>query len=68
MTNSLITEHQHEFSVNISGVIHEAVVGDSFRIQKIFMNLISNAVKFTPDGGKISLSVMEKPCNQEKVG
>ena len=68
MTSSLISEHGHEFSVNISGVTHEEVVGDSFRIQKVFMNLISNAVKYTPNGGKISLSIVERPCNQEKVG
>ena len=68
MTSSQIEKHHHELSVNISGVVHEAVVGDSLRIQKIFTNLMSNAVKFTPDGGKIQLSISEKPSNQEKVG
>lgn len=68
MTSSQIDEHHHEFTVNITGVIHEEVVGDSLRIQKIFTNLIGNAVKFTPDGGKIRLSITEKPCNQAKVG
>ena len=43
-------------------------VQDSLRIQKVFMNLMSNAVKYTPDGGKISLSISEKPCCQSKVG
>ena len=60
--------HHHELSVNISGVTQEAVIGDSLRIQKVFMNLMSNAVKYTPDGGKISLSISEKPCCQSKVG
>ncbi|MGN0323752.1 MAG: response regulator [Oliverpabstia sp.] len=68
MTNSQIAEHHHELSVNISGVTHEAVVGDSLRIQKIFTNLMGNAVKYTPDGGKIKLSITEKPCNQARVG
>ena len=68
MTSSQIEEHHHELSVNISDVSHEAVVGDSLRIQKVFMNLMGNAVKFTPDGGKIRLSISEKPSYQEKVG
>ena len=68
MTNSQIEEHHHKLSVNISGVIHEAVVGDSLRIQKVFTNLMGNAVKFTPDGGSIQISITEKPCQQDKVG
>lgn len=68
MTSSQIKEHHHELSVNISNVTHEAVVGDSLRIQKVFTNLMGNAVKYTPDGGKIKLSISEKPCNQARVG
>lgn len=68
MTNSQIAEHHHELSVNISGVTHEEVIGDSLRIQKVFTNLMSNAVKYTPDGGKISLNITEKACNQPGTG
>lgn len=68
MTNEQISRHNHELSVNISGVTHEEVIGDSLRIQKVFTNLMSNAVKYTPDGGKICLSIMEKPSNYAKVG
>ena len=68
MTSSQIEEHHHELSVNISGVIHEAVIGDSLRIQKVFTNLMGNAVKFTPDGGTIKLSIYERPCYQAQVG
>ena len=68
MTSTQIEEHHHSLTVNISDVEHEAVVGDSLRIQKVFTNLLGNAVKFTPDGGKLRITVSEKPCNQAKVG
>ena len=68
MTSEQISKHNHELSVNITGVTHEDVIGDSLRIQKVFTNLMSNAVKYTPDGGKISLSITEKPTNYAKVG
>ncbi|MGN0639225.1 MAG: response regulator [Huintestinicola sp.] len=68
MTSAQINKHRHELSVNISDVIHEEVIGDSLRIQKVFTNLMSNAVKYTPDGGKIRFSITEKPSGQAKVG
>ncbi len=33
-----------------------AVLGDPNRLQQIFWNLFSNAVKFTPRGGRVSIA------------
>lgn len=68
MTSAQINKHHHELSVKISGVTHEEVIGDSLRIQKVFTNLMSNTVKYTPDGGRIRFSITEKPSFQETVG
>lgn len=68
MTKPQIEEHRHEISVNIIDIEHEKVIGDSLRIQQAFVNLMGNAIKYTPDGGKIRLSISEKPTNQQKVG
>ena len=68
MTNSQVKDHHHELKVSISNLTHEAVIGDSLRIQKVFTNIMGNAVKYTPDGGEIHLSISEKPSCQAKVG
>ena len=67
MVRPQIQERKHELMVNIKNVKHELVIGDSLHIQQVFVNLMSNAVKYTPDGGKINLDIQEIPCNQEKV-
>ena len=63
MTKAQLESHRHTLNVNIADVIHENVIGDSHRIQQVFVNLMSNAIKYTPDGGTISLSVAERPTN-----
>lgn len=43
------------------------IFADKEKFEKIFNNLISNAVKFTPEGGKITLSIDENPGDAEKL-
>lgn len=47
---------------------HENVLGDEQHLQQIFMNIMGNAVKFTPAGGKISIRIEEKPSQVAGCG
>lgn len=68
MSRPLIEGKGHNLSVAIQDVEHENVIGDSQRIQQIFMNLMGNATKYTPEGGDIRLIIHEKPTNRPKIG
>ena len=63
MTRPQIQAHEHSFRVNTINVEHEQLIGDSRRIEQVFVNIMSNAIKYTPNGGKISLSVRENPAS-----
>ena len=43
---------------------HENVLADPSRLNQVLMNILSNAVKYTPNGGHIRLEVEELPRNE----
>lgn len=57
---SNVTAKGLSFAVDLAGLRDEDVVADPLRLQRILLNILSNAVKFTPSGGSITLRVVEK--------
>lgn len=57
---SNVTAKGLSFAVDLAEVRDEDVVADPLRLQRILLNILSNAVKFTPSGGSITLRVVEK--------
>lgn len=60
-----IDEKQQEFLIDTQTVINENILADKLRINQILLNLLSNAMKFTPVGGKIQIQIIQKPGASE---
>ena len=56
-----LKSRQHAVRMSVASDVHEKVEGDQLRLQQVFMNILSNAVKFTPAGGHIGIDVSESP-------
>lgn len=68
MIQPSIDEKKQFFEAHINNVTNELVIGDSQRLQQLFLNLLSNATKYTPETGHILLEIKEKPSMQMGVG
>lgn len=49
----------------IVNVEHKHIIVDSTKMQEILSNLISNAIKYTPEDGKVLIDAQELPYNRE---
>jgi CheY-like chemotaxis protein/two-component sensor histidine kinase len=57
--NGQIQQKNIDLRIDMDGVQHTALKGDAMRIKQVLMNIFSNAVKFTPEKGKISVVVRQ---------
>ena len=50
---------KQEFEMQVSGLQTELLIADKARLSQIFLNILTNAVKYTPEGGKISFVITQ---------
>ena len=48
----------------IINVEHEHILTDTTKVKEIFVNILSNAIKYTPSGGSVMINVDELACDE----
>lgn len=68
MLSDAAREKRQKIEFRAHGVQNTNVRGDARRLQQVFANVISNSIKYTQEGGAISIEITEKASQQEHVG
>lgn len=50
-----------QYTINVE---HENILTDTTKVKEIFVNILSNAIKYTSSGGYVKVSVDELPCDE----
>ena len=49
------------YKINVE---HEHILTDTTKVKEIFVNILSNAIKYTPSGGSVTINVDELICDE----
>ncbi|MBR6467303.1 MAG: response regulator, partial [Desulfovibrio sp.] len=56
-----------EYRCEVKGHVRDYYIGDAMKLKQVLINILGNAVKFTPEGGTVSLDVEQTASFQDKA-
>lgn len=66
MVSVKMEEKRLTFKLTVAPELPEFVIGDELRFSQVITNFLSNAVKFTPENGRVSLEVKVIDCAEKE--
>ena len=57
---AVVSKKDLSLTLDTVGVENEDIIADPLRLEQVLINVLANAVKFTPDGGQIGLWIVQK--------
>lgn len=61
LIQSELQKKKLDFFIDVSEIKHQYLICDHKRVTQILVNLLSNGIKYTPNGGAVSLKLRELP-------
>ena len=65
ITRSQAVGHGLNFEITVDNLTSKYLIGDKLRLTQIYLNLLNNAIKYTPSGGSVKLAVREESLDED---
>ena len=60
LSQTMVREKNIDFRFRSKNIKHEYLYADQLRINQIFINILSNALKYTPEGNSVYVDMWEE--------
>ncbi|MBQ6440016.1 MAG: hypothetical protein IJJ06_07715 [Mogibacterium sp.] len=67
MISGQCADKGQSYDCKITGHVDDYYIGDSMKLKQVLINILGNAVKFTPEGGSVQLLIEEGPRMNRKA-
>ena len=67
ISQPMVKEKNIDFNFRISRFEHEYLYADQLRLNQIYINILSNAIKYTEPGGQVNVEMREEAGSTDKT-